>query len=116
MIVGSLVLLAYLALTVVNVVQMRQGRTIGFARQLSMAAALLLLVQIVLGFNLLAGDHSITGFHYIIALATLITVGLEHGMANSRPTEAERLKIATLATAGTTILVFIAYMIGETSA
>jgi hypothetical protein len=115
MIVGSLVLLAYLALTIVNVIQLRGGRTIGFARQLSMAAALLLLVQIVLGFNLLAGDRSITGLHYIIALATLITVGLEHGMANSRPTEAERLKIATLATAGTTILVFIAYMIGETS-
>jgi hypothetical protein len=116
MIVGSLVLIAYIALTIVNVVQLRRGRTIGFARQLSMAAALLLLIQIVLGFNLLAGDGDITVLHYLFALATLITVGAEHGMANSRPTEAERLKVATLATAGTTILVFIAYLIGETSA
>ena len=115
MIVGSLVLLAYLALTIVNALQLRGGRTISFARPLSMAAALLLLVQLVLGFNLLAGDREITAIHYLVGLATLITVGAEHGYANSRPTEAERLKIATLATVGTTILVFIAYMIGETS-
>ena len=116
MIVGALVLIAYIALTIINLVQMRRGRSIGFARHLSMASALLLLVQIVLGFNLLTGDGEITVLHYLIALATLITVGAEHGVANSRPTEAERLKIATLATAGTTILVFIAYLIGETSA
>ena len=115
MIVGSLVLIAYVVLTIVNVVQMRRGRMLGWARQLSMAAALLLLVQIVLGFNLLAGDGSITVLHYLFALASLITVGAEHGMANSRPTEAERLKVATLATAGTTILVFVAYLIGETA-
>jgi hypothetical protein len=116
MIVGTLVLIAYVALTIMNFIQMQRGRSIGFARQLSMAAALSLLVQIVIGFNLLAGDGDVTVLHYLFALATLITVGAEHGMANSRPTESERLKIATLATAGTTILVIIAYLIGETAA
>jgi hypothetical protein len=111
--VGSLVLIAYLALTVVNFLQWKRGTTIGLGRQLSMAGGALLLVQIVLGFNLLAGDHSISALHYLFALATLIPVGIEHGMARGKDSESERNRLAMFATAGTTVLVLIAYAIAE---
>lgn len=113
MIVGTLVLIAYLALTTVYVVQLFGNRTIGFALPLSRGAGLLLIVQWALGFSLLASDRSITPFHYIIGLATFITLGAEHSGANSRETIAERNRIAALATAGTTSLVIIAYVIGQ---
>ncbi len=116
MVVGTVILIAYLGLTIVNAAQWRGNRTITFALPLSRAAALLLLAQWALGFSLLADDASITPLHYLFGLATLLTLGAEHGAANSRPTAAGRNRIATFATAGTTILVFVAYLIGETSA
>ena len=115
MIVGTLVLIAYLVLTIVNVVQWKGNRALGFALPLSRVAGLLLAAQWALGFSLLAGDASITPFHYIIGLATFLTLGAEHSGANSRESAAERYRIATLATAGTTILVLVAYLIGQSS-
>ena len=53
MIIGSLVVLAYLVLAVGNAIQLSGDRTLTWTRQLSMAAALLLLLQYVLGFSLL---------------------------------------------------------------
>ena len=113
MVVGSIVVLAYLALTIANGLQLSGKRTYAWTRQLSMAASLLLLVQFVLGFNLLAGDHSITPIHYIIALATIGTVGFEQAKANAEPDAALRARLATFATAGTLALVLIAYAIGQ---
>jgi hypothetical protein len=113
--VGALVVLAFLALTVVNLLRVR-GRQIAWARQLSFAAAGLLLIQYVLGFSLLGGDHKITAWHYLIALAAILTVGVEHGMGNptsSSPTGNAR--IAALATAGTTLLTIVAYAIGQSN-
>jgi hypothetical protein len=52
---------------------------------LSRTAALLLLIQWALGFNLLAGEGTITPFHYLAALGTLFTVGLEHGPGYNEP-------------------------------
>lgn len=111
--VGSAVLLAYLTLTVVNFMQYRRGSTVSWARELSMGAALLLLVQIVLGFNLLASDHKISALHYVFALAALIPVGIEHGMVRGKEQASDRARLATFATAGTTLLVLIAYAIAE---
>lgn len=112
--VGTLVVLAFLALTVVNVLQLT-GRSIAWSRQLSFAAAGLLALQYVLGFSLLGSGHKITAAHYLFALGALITVGLEHGMANTQEEPAKRYRLAAAATAGTTALVIIAYAIGQSN-
>jgi hypothetical protein len=109
--VGTLVVLAFLALTVVNVLRVT-GRQITWARQLSFAAAGLLLLQYVLGFSLLGSDHSITAWHYLFALSAILTVGIEHGMANAQAPSGNA-RLAAAATAGTTVLVLIAYAIGS---
>ena len=110
--VGTLVLVAFLALTVLNVVQLVRKREFPWAIMVSRTAALLLLLQWALGFNLLVGESSITPFHYIAALGSAGTVGLEHGPGYNHPDPATRRKIALAATAGTTVLVLIAYQIG----
>ena len=113
--VGTLVLLAFLVLTVVNVLRLT-GRHITWARPLSFGAGALLLLQYVLGFSLLGSDHSISAWHILFALAALATVGIEHGMGNARPPETTgNTRIAAAATAGTTLLVLVAYAIGSTS-
>lgn len=115
MINGTLVLLAYIALTIVNVVQWRTGRAVGVAFPLSRLAGVLLIIQWGLGFGLLGQDTSITPLHYIIGLATLLTVGAEHGMSNSRPAGVARHRAEALATGATTVLVFTAYVIGQSN-
>ena len=111
--VGTLVLLAFLALTVLNVVQLVRRREFPWAIMVSRTAALLLLLQWALGFNLLVGESSITPLHYLIALSSAATVGLEHGPGYNEPDTAKRRKIALAATVGTTVLVLIAYVIGQ---
>jgi|SRR3954454_2941546 hypothetical protein len=113
MIVGTLVVLAYLVLAVGNAIQLTGERSLGWTRQLSMGAALLLLVQLVLGFSLLSGDHTITPAHYLFALAALITVGVEHAVAYPNEDRTTRMRLATMATSGTALLVLIAYSIGQ---
>jgi hypothetical protein len=112
--VGTLVVLAFLALTIINVMQIR-GRSIPWSRQFSFIAAGLLLLQYVIGFNLLGGDHSISAWHYLFALGAIATVGLEHGKANTIPDNSQRARLASVFTAGTTALVIIAYAIGQSS-
>jgi hypothetical protein len=108
------VVLAYLALTVVNVLRVT-GRTITWGRPLSFAAAGLLLIQYMLGFSLLGDDASVSAWHYLFALAAIATVGIEHGLANERPMVAGNPRLAAAATAGTTILTIVAYAIGSSS-
>lgn len=113
MVVGSLVVIAYIVLAVVNWIQFRRNEDISWSRQLSMLAGALLLVQIALGFNLLAGDHSITAAHYIVALLALVPVGVEHSMAKARESRSERQRLTALATTGTAVVALIAYAIAE---
>jgi hypothetical protein len=113
-IVGTLVVLAFLALTVVNVLRMT-GREIAWARPLSFAAAGLLLVQYVIGFGLLGDDHDVTAWHYLIALAAIITVGVEHGIANAQLPRTGNARLATAATAATTLQTIVAYAIDSSS-
>ena len=112
--VGTLVLVGYLILVVVNVLALR-GRQYAWARQLSFFAAGLLVLQYVIGFSLLGSDHDVTAAHYILALCALIMVGFEHGDANSRETREERARFGALATAGTFIIVLITYIIGQSN-
>lgn len=112
--IGTLVVIAFLALTVVYILQLT-GRTITWSRPLSFAAAGLLFFQYVIGFGLLSGDHDVSPFHYIFALGAIITVGLEHGMAQTQENPSARYRIASAAAAGTTALVIIAYAIGQST-
>jgi hypothetical protein len=114
MIVGTLVVIAFVLLVIVNIFRLT-GATFPWARKLSYAAAGLLLVQFVLGFGLLGDDHKITGWHYIIAVAAILPVGAEHGLAaNQTPTKKNQL-LVTLATAGTALLTIVAYTIGQSN-
>ena len=112
--VGTLVVLAYFALTVVNVLRVT-GRDVPWSRGLSFAAAALLLLQYLLGISLLAQRFQIPAIHYIVALLAIITVGLEHGYAGTRLNPRARALAALLATAATTVLVAVAHTIGSRS-
>jgi hypothetical protein len=112
MIVGTLVLIAYVALAITNGMQLSGARTFSWSRQLSMAAAGLLLLQYVLGFGLL-GSHSITATHYLVALAAIIPVGYEHMVANTQDVPSTRARLGMLAASATALLVLIAYAIAE---
>ena len=112
MTVGTLVVLGYLVATVLNLLALG-GRAFRWARYVSFAAAALLLVQYSLGFSLLGEGYRNRGIHYVLALSALITVGLEHGYANSRPTPRARAAFGALATALTFALVVSAYLVGQ---
>jgi hypothetical protein len=112
--IGTLVVLAFLALTVVNVLQIT-GKQITWSRQLSFGAAGLLALQYVIGFSLLGGDHDITPFHYLFALLALVTVGLEHAKADKEENEATRARMGAAFAAATTVIVIIAYAIGQSA-
>lgn len=111
-IVGTLVVVAFLIVTVLNALRVA-GREVPVARTVSMVAAGLLLVQYVIGFLLLGGGFQNSVVHYVLALAAIITVGLEHGYAATRDTARQRAVAALIATLGTTILVFAAHGIGS---
>ena len=114
-IVGTLVVLAYLALAVVNIFRAR-GSDLPWARTLSFAAAGLLLVQYLIGFWLLGSGHRNQVSHYVFALLAIVTVGLEHGYAQTRVTPRSRAIAALVATALTFVLVVVAYAIGSSGA
>jgi hypothetical protein len=112
MIVGSLVVLAYLILVILNVVRLTD-RPLPAVRVVSMIAAALLLIQYILGFGLLSTGHYIPPVHYIVALLAILTVGAEHGYAGSRGTTRAAQLASFVATLATLVLVVIAYSIGQ---
>lgn len=113
--VGALVIIAFLALTIINLLQLR-GRSMSWSRQLSFGAAGLLFLQYVIGFNLLSGDYSVSPLHFVFALLAIVTVGLEHARANTILESTRRAKLASLFAAGTTVLVIVAYAIAQSTA
>jgi hypothetical protein len=114
MIVGTLVVIAFVLLVIVNIFRLT-GATFPWARKLSYAAAGLLIVQYVLGFGLLGDDHKITAWHYIIAVLAILPVGAEHALAANQASPKKGLMLTTLATAGTAALTIIAYAIGQSN-
>lgn len=111
-VVGTLVVVAYLALAVANVLRVRGG-DVPWARMLSFAAAGLLILQYLLGFWLLGSGNANQPSHYAFALLAVLTVGLEHGYAQTRSTPRARATTALVATVATFLLVAIAYSIGQ---
>jgi len=116
MVVGLLVVLAFLVLTVANIVALRRGKPIPWVRTLSMVAAALLVIQYALGFSLLGEGHRNKTAHYVLALLPILTVGFEHGFARQQPTERGRIRWSAIANALTFILVLAAYGVGESGA
>jgi heme A synthase len=114
MTVGTLVIIGFLVTLVLNIRTARTGAEFAWQKVVSFGAATLLILQYMLGFSLLS-DNDITGFHYLIALAAIIPVGIEHGYASQRPSAIDRGKLGALANAFTLVLVLVAYMIGEMS-
>ncbi|HEU5430678.1 MAG TPA: hypothetical protein VFU81_03395 [Thermomicrobiales bacterium] len=112
MIVGGLVVLAYLILVILNIVRLT-GRLVPAIRVVSIVAAALLLIQYILGFGLLSTGRYIPPIHYIVALLAILTVGAEHGYAGSRGTTRAAQLATFVATLATLILVVVAYSIGQ---
>jgi heme A synthase len=113
MIVGSLVVLAYIIVLVLNVRAAMGRPMLAFQRPLSMAAAGLFLVQIVLGMSLLGEGEDVPASHYLIALLAIFSVGAEH-MLTGREVDSQRAgRVAAITNVVTLALVLTAYMIGE---
>ncbi len=113
MIVGSLVVLAYIIVLVLNVRAATGKPILSFQRPLSMAASGLFLIQILLGMSLLGEGKDIPAAHYLIALLAIFSVGAEH-MLTGREADSQRAgRMAAIANAVTLALVLTAYMIGE---
>lgn len=114
-VVGTVVVLAFLVDLTAHLLVFL-GRPATWLRGASIAAATALLLQYLIGFSLLADGRDNDGSHYVFALLPLLTVGLEHGYAGTRPTARQRGLWGTLATAGTFVLVLIAFIIGSANA
>jgi hypothetical protein len=114
-VVGTVVILAFAADLVAHLLVFL-GRPATWLRGASIAAATALLLQYLVGFTLLADGRDNAGSHYVFALLPILTVGLEHGFARTRPTARERGLWGLIATAGTLALVVIAYVIGTSNA
>ena len=113
LIVGSLIIVIYIAV-LIGYFRGMQGGPAAWVRQLSMAGALLLLVQYALGFTLLGNsDTKPNALHYVFALATILTVGAEHMVGGQEPDPARRSRIGMLTVLGTLVLTLLAYGIGE---
>ena len=104
MIVGSLVVLAYVIVLALNIRAAMGKPMLSFQRPLSMAAAGLFLIQILLGMSLLGEGKDIPAAHYMLALLAIFSVGAERAG-----------RLAAIANVVTLALVLIAYMIGETN-
>ena len=115
LIVGSLVILIYVVVLVGYFRGLGSGPA-AWVRQLSMAGAVLLLLQYALGFSLLgSSDTRPNALHYVFALATVLTVGAEHMIAGQEPDPQRRSRIGMLAVLGTLVLTLVAYGIGEST-
>jgi hypothetical protein len=113
--VGTLVLVGFLLLLVLNIRTAMSGNSFSWQRGVSYGAATLLLLQYMLGFTLLGEGKDVTAVHYLLAFAAILPIGLEHGYANSRPSAKARGQYAALANLLTLIIVAIAWQIGQSN-
>ena len=113
--IGTLVLIGYVVTLLLNIRTAATGASFTWQRGVSFGAATLLVLQYALGFSLLGSGESISAVHFLIALAAILPLGLEHGYAISRPTAKARGQYAALANLLTLILVAIAWQIGNSN-
>ncbi len=103
---GTLVILGYLATTLLYLLPGSGPRRWG--RPVSGIAAVLLLLQYVVGFGLLGEGYRGQNLHYTLAFLALVTVALEHAVARPRGPKA-----AALAATGTLVIVTLTYLVGQ---
>lgn len=115
MIVGTLVVLGYALSTILNARLAFTGEGVSWQRQVSFAAATLLLLQWMLGFSLLGEGRNISAIHYVLGLSAILPVGVEHGYAANRERPRQRGLLALAANLVTLVIVLIAYIIGQSN-
>ena len=113
--VGTLVVIAFLASAILNIMTFVSGRSLSWQKMVSFAAAILLLLQYLLGFSLLGEGKDIPGSHFLIALLAIIPVGFEHMYAGTREDTKQRSLYAAIANIVALVIVLIAYMIGQSN-
>jgi hypothetical protein len=113
--VGTLTLVGFLTTLVLNARTATTGNSFTWQRGVSFGASTLLLLQYMLGFSLLGEGKSIPAIHFLLALAAILPVGLEHGYAAQRPNAKARGQWAVIANVLTLILVAIAWQIGTSN-
>jgi hypothetical protein len=113
MIVGSLVVLAYIIVLVLNIRTALGRPMLSFQRPLSMAASGLFLVQILLGFSLLGEGKDVPATHFLIALLAIFPIGAEHMLTGREADSRQAGRVAAITNVITLALVLTAYMIGE---
>ncbi len=115
MIVGTAVVVAYVIVLALNLRTATTGSEFAWQKMITYVAATLLLIQYTLGFSLLGNGNDISALHFLLGLAAILPVGMEHGYANQRFAARERGKVGALANVGTLVLVLAAYLIGQSN-
>jgi hypothetical protein len=115
LIVGGLVIVFYLA-ALVGYMQGMKGTAPTWAKMASRLGAVLLLLQIALGFSLLGtSDDRPNAIHYVVGLAAILTVAGEHMFASQETDQLKRNRLNLIFVLATLILVFAAFAIGEST-
>lgn len=115
MIVGTAVIIAFVAVLILNIRTAVTGAEFSWQKIVSYGAATILLFQYLIGFSLLGSGNDVPAWHFLVALAAILPVGMEHGFASQRPTPRDRGRIGALANVATLVLVLIAYVIGQSN-
>lgn len=115
MIVGTLVVLGYALSTILNARLAFTGGDVSWQRQVSFGAATLLLLQWMLGFSLLGEGRDIPAIHFVLGLAAILPLGIEHGYGSTRERPRQRGMICFTANLLTLVIVLVVYIIGQSS-
>jgi len=113
MIVGSVTLLLFLANVVMYAIELFKGTPVAYHRLVSISAATGLLLQYALGFMLLGAGNSITWVHWVLALAAIVPVGMEHGMTANQTNFRTKSLLGLIASILAFVVVLVVYGIGE---
>lgn len=113
MIVGTVTLVLFLINVVMYAIELAKGKPVAYHRLVSISAATGLLLQYALGFMLLGAGNDIRWLHWVVAIAAIIPVGMEHGMTASQPNFRKKSMIGLIASILTFVLILGAYGIAE---
>lgn len=115
MIVGTLVVIGYALSAILNARLAFTGKDVSWQRHVSFGAATLLLLQWMLGFSLLGEGRNIPAIHFILGLAAILPLGVEHGYGATRDRPRQRGMISFAANLATLVIVLVVYVIGQSN-
>ncbi len=111
--IGTALLIAYLATTVIYATGIGSGTVPAFGKYVSYLAALLLVLQYLVGIGLLASKYQNKWYHYVLAVLVIVPIGLEHGMIRKRFTGRQLATNLTLVAGITTFVIFLTWLVGR---